>query len=90
VIAGHQADIQGLPLQGKPEARDERLSPHALRHTYTSHLIVGLELDAATASKLAGHANPQVTMRLYADDFRRASERNADVLARAAERGFGT
>ena len=26
---------------------DERLSPHSLRHTYTSHLIVGLELDAS-------------------------------------------
>jgi integrase len=71
-------------------ADDERLSPHSLRHTYTSHLIVGLELDAATTAKLAGHANPQVTMRVYADDFRRASERNAAVLARAAERGFGT
>jgi integrase len=71
-------------------APDERLSPHSLRHTYTSHLIVRLELDAATASKLAGHANPQVTMRVYADDFRKATERNAAVLARAAERGFGT
>jgi integrase len=71
-------------------APDERLLPHALRHTYTSHLIVGLELDAATDSKLAGHANPQVTMRVYADDVRRASERNAAVLARAAERGFAT
>jgi hypothetical protein len=60
-------------------ADDERLSPHSLRHTYTSHLIVGLELDAATASKLAGHANLQVTMRVHADDFRRASERNAAV-----------
>ena len=59
-------------------------------HTYTSHLIVGLELDAATTSKLAGHANPNVTMRVYADDFRKATERNAAVLARAAERGFGT
>jgi integrase len=39
-------------------ASDERLSPHSLRHTYTSHLIIGLELDAATASKLARHANP--------------------------------
>jgi hypothetical protein len=39
---------------------------------------------------LAGHANPEVTMRVYADDFRRAPERNAAVLARAAERGFGT
>jgi integrase len=71
-------------------AEDERLSPHSLRHTYTSHLIVGLELDAATTSKLAGHADPQVTMRVYAEDFRQASERNAAVLARAAERGFGS
>jgi integrase len=69
---------------------DERLSSHSLRHTYTSHLIVGLGLDPATTSKLAGHADPGVTMRVYADDFRQASERNAAVLARAAERGFGT
>jgi integrase len=73
-----------------PVADDERLSPHSLRHTYTSHLIVGLELDAATTAKLAGHANPEVTMRGYADDFRKASERNAAVLKRAAERGFGS
>jgi hypothetical protein len=71
-------------------APDERLSSHSLRHTYTSHLIVGLGLDAATTSKLAGHADPSITMRVYADDFRQASERNAAVLARAAERGFGT
>lgn len=31
-----------------------------------------------------------VTMRVYADDFRKATDRNAAVLARAAERGFGT
>jgi integrase len=73
-----------------PVAADERLSLHSLRHTYTSHLIVGLELDAATTSKLAGHANPNVTTRVYAEDFRKASERNAAVLARAAARGFGT
>jgi hypothetical protein len=73
-----------------PVAPDERLSLHSLRHTYTSHLIVGLELDAATTSKLAGHANPNVTMRVYADDFRKSTERNAAVLARAAEKGFGT
>jgi hypothetical protein len=29
-------------------------------------------------------------MRVYADDFRKASERNAAVLARAAEKGFAT
>jgi integrase len=55
----------------------------------SSSARTGLELDAATASKLAGHANPQVTMRVYTDDFRKATERNAAVLARAAERGFG-
>jgi integrase len=48
-------------------APDERLSAHSLRHTYTSHLIVGLELDAATTSKLAGHADPGVTMRVCAN-----------------------
>ena len=64
--------------------------PISLRHTYTSHLIVDLELEAATVAKLAGHANPPVTMRVYADDFRKASERNAAVLKRAAERGFGS
>jgi integrase len=70
-------------------AAGERLSSHSLRHTYTSHLIVDLEFDAATTSKLAGHADPGVTMRVYADDFRQASERNAAVLTRAAERGSG-
>jgi hypothetical protein len=34
--------------------------------------------------------NPNVTMRVYADDFRKASERNAAVLVRAAEKGFGS
>jgi hypothetical protein len=28
------------------------------------HDVAGLELDAATASKLAGHANPNLTMRV--------------------------
>jgi integrase len=51
---------------------------------------VSLGLDIATTSKLAGHSNPNVTMRVYADDFRQTSERNAAVLARAAELGFGT
>jgi hypothetical protein len=54
--------------------------PARIRRT----LIVGLEFDAATA--LAGHANPLVPMRVYADDLRRASERNAAVLAFARVR----
>jgi integrase len=45
-------------------APDERLSAHALRHTFTSHLIVRMKLDPATTSKLAGHADPAVTMRV--------------------------
>jgi hypothetical protein len=47
-------------------------------------------LDPSTTSKLAGHADPSVTMRVYADDFRNASARNAAVLDRAAQRGFGS
>ena len=48
-----------------------------------------LGLDAATVAKLAGHAYPSVTTRVYARDFRDPKERNAAVLARAAEAGFG-
>jgi hypothetical protein len=47
-------------------------------------------LDVATTSKLVGHADPQVTLRVYAAEYRKASERNTAVLARAAERGFGS
>jgi len=64
--------------------------PHVARTDTDTSPFNGLELDAATTSKLAGHANPHVTMRVYADDFRKAGERNAAVLARAAEKGFGT
>jgi integrase len=72
-------------------AKDERLSPHALRHTYTSHLIVGAR--ARRGDDIEGRRGMRtrnVTMRVYADDFCKATERNAAVLARAAERGFGT
>ena len=31
-----------------------------------------------------------VTMRVYAEEFRNVTERNAAVLTRTAERGFGT
>jgi integrase len=85
-----RAFAEAVAEAGIEVAEDERLSLHSLRHTYTSHLIIGLELDAVTTSQLAGHANPNVTMRVYVDDFRKAAERNAAVLARAAERGFGT
>ena len=67
-------------------APDERLSAHSMRHTYTSHLIVGLELDAATTSKLTGHSDPGVTMRVYAGDFqqgRRAERRRPRPRRRA-------
>jgi integrase len=61
----------------------------ALPEVVSSEEWLKARLDAATTAKLARHANPQVTMRVYADDFRKASERNAAVLKRAAERGFG-
>jgi hypothetical protein len=42
-----------------------------------------------TLARIAGHANPGVTMRLYARDRRDQGRVNEDVLARAAAAGFG-
>ena len=78
------------PLAPRPTVSVGIAPPESHAYCFPSHLIVDLELDAATTSKLAGHANPNVTMRVCADDFRKATDRNAAVLARAAERGFGT
>lgn len=43
---------------------DFSVSPHQLRHTYISTLIMR-GVDLKTVQKLAGHATPDITMRVY-------------------------
>jgi integrase len=68
---------------------DDRLSMHALRHSFLSLAATEMDLPDTTLARIAGHANAAVTMRLYARDERAQEYLNDDVLARAAAAGFG-
>jgi integrase len=57
-----------------------RLSLHSLRHGYAS-MLIGSGLDVVFVSRQLGHANPNVTLRVYAHVF--AHHEHAD-RARAA------
>lgn len=45
-----------------------RLSLHSLRHGYAS-MLIGSRLDVVFVSRQLGHANPNVTLRVYAHAF---------------------
>jgi integrase len=68
---------------------EDSLSMHALRHSFLSLAATTLDVPDTTLARIAGHANPAVTMRLYARDRRDQERVNEDVLARAAAAGFG-
>jgi integrase len=63
---------------------DERLSWHALRHSFASMLATELELPATTLAGLVRHADAGSTLRVYARDGRDTAVVVEDVLARAA------
>jgi integrase len=64
------------------------ITTHDLRRTFISHLIVGLGLDPVRVAKIVGHANPTMTMNIYADEFDKALHRD-DLRARIDRAGFG-
>jgi integrase len=59
----------------------------ALRHTHASQLI-DAGIDVVTISKRLGHANPGITLRIYAHLFRKRDDKAADAI-NAALAGFG-
>jgi integrase len=69
---------------------DERLSMHALRHSFASLLATDLELPPTTLADLIGHADAGFTLRVYARDTRDTAAVVSDVLARANEAGVGS
>jgi integrase len=52
---------------------------HALRHTHASQLI-DAGVDIVTISKRLGHANPNITLKVYAHLFRNKDEKAADAI----------
>jgi integrase len=59
---------------------DGRLSLHSLRHGYAS-LLIGEGLDVVFVSRQLGHADPGVTLAVYAHLFARAKHA---IAARSA------
>ena len=45
---------------------DFSVTPHILRHTYITRLILG-GMNVKHVQYLAGHADPQMTIRIYTD-----------------------
>ena len=52
---------------------------HALRHTHASQLI-DQDVDIVTISKRLGHANPNITLKVYAHLFRSKDGKAADAI----------
>jgi integrase len=56
-----------------------KVNLHALRHSHASALIAA-GLDVVTVSRRLGHANPSITMNIYAHLFHRGDETAADAI----------
>jgi hypothetical protein len=65
------------------------LVSHDFRRSLASFLIVAARADEAAVTAVMGHANIETTRRIYAGDWREASERNALVLRQMADAGLG-
>ena len=83
-LAGHDfviCDDFGWPLNPDSYAKIVKrigeaagipnLHPHMFRHTYVSVLMADPDIDIATVSRQAGHASPDVTLRIYTQQFNR-------------------
>lgn len=77
-VAKQTAGLDGL---------EERVSMHALRHSYASLVATDLELPATTLAELIGHTDAGFTLRVYARDARDTAIIVADVLTRAENAG---
>ena len=80
---GRAVELAGLDELGKP-----RVTMHALRHGFASHLIVDLKLDVVQVSRMLGHARPSITSDVYAHLFAHARHAD-DIRRRLAESEFG-
>jgi integrase len=77
--------LEAAKTTAKLDGLADRLSWHALRHSFASMLATNLELPATTLAELAGHADPGFTLRVYARDSRDTATVVQDVLRRAAQ-----
>ena len=60
-------------------AKVEHITPHSLRHTAVS-LAISAGANVLAVSRMLGHENPQVTLKVYADLFDTDLDNVADAL----------
>ena len=87
-LALRRGFITRSPIDGLADAAD-RLSWHALRHSFASMLATDLELPATTLARLTGHSDAGFTLKVCARDGRDEGALVEEVLARAAEARVG-
>jgi integrase len=61
---------------------------HCLRHTHAS-MLIDAGIDVVRISKRLGHADPSITLRVYAHLFQKRDDKSADAID-AAVAGFGS
>lgn len=52
---------------------------HALRHTHVS-MLIDAGIDVGKIAKRIGHANPSITLKIYAKEFRKRDEVSAAAI----------
>lgn len=65
------------------------LTPHKLRHTYTS-LLAALGTDPGAMMDLLGHTDPGFTLRVYRHSMRRDDQSRAELRALIGAENSGT
>lgn len=61
------------------EIERRKIHPHSLRHSFASYLIYK-GVDLLTVSKLLGHENLNVTLKVYAHQLKEMEQKNNDVI----------
>jgi integrase len=70
--------LEAAKAKAELDQHEDRVSLHALRHSFLSHAATMLDVPDTTLARMAGHANPAITMRLYARDRRDQERVNED------------
>jgi integrase len=83
---GHRTTSRGIERAVKRAGLDD-VSAHVFRHTFASHLIVGMKEDAVTVASMIGHEKPSFTQDVYAHMFEAAKDH--EERRRRYSEGFG-
>jgi integrase len=66
---GHRTTSRGIERALARAGFDEGISSHNFRHTFASHMIVGMKEEAVTVSRMIGHKKPSFTQDVYSHLF---------------------